>query len=232
VILRMQDARTKQYVPVPFHYAGVGKEFPTAPRDSFLLANRDYIAAQTHSDAVGAFLIDTRGRETAAVASVIRSQLGASVTVTDLAHTRRVIASSLTAVDLAGLTRVELGFALALAAAAAGLVLGLGFAERRRTFAIVHALGGRSRQLGAFVWSEAAYVFGFGLILGTIGGALLSQALVRILTGVFDPPPETLAIPWAYLLTATAVGLVAVVIAAMVALREAAHPQLTVLRDV
>ena len=32
------------------HYAGIAKEFPTAPRDSFLIANSDYIAARTGSD--------------------------------------------------------------------------------------------------------------------------------------------------------------------------------------
>jgi putative ABC transport system permease protein len=210
----------------------VGKEFPTAPRDSFLLANRDYIAAQTHSDAVGLFLVDTSGHSSAPVAAAIRRRLGTAATVTDLSHTRHVVASSLTAVDLAGLTRVELGFAFALAAAAAGLVLWLGFTERRRTFAIVHALGGRPRQLGAFVWSEAAYVLGFGLVLGTIGGTLLSRALVKVLTGVFDPPPDALAVPWSYLIAATAVGVVAVAVAATLAIREASRPQLAVLREV
>ena len=67
--------------------------------------------------------------------------------MTDIAHTRDVVGSSLTAVDLAGLTRVELGFALVLAAAAGGLVLLLGLAERRRTFAIATALGATARQL-------------------------------------------------------------------------------------
>ena len=38
---------------VPFHYAGVAKEFPTAPTDSFLVANADYVARATGSDAVG-----------------------------------------------------------------------------------------------------------------------------------------------------------------------------------
>ena len=153
-------------------------------------------------------------------------------TVTDLTHTRHIIASSLTAVDLAGLTQVELGFALALAAAATGLVLWLGFAERRRTFAIVHALGARPRQLAAFVWSEASYVLVVGLGLGVIGGGLLSQALVKILTGVFDPPPDALAIPWTYLTIATTVGVIAVVVAASLAVREAGKPQLSVLRDI
>ena len=232
VTLRLQDAQTKQYIPVPFHYVGVGKEFPTAPRDSFLLANRDYIAAQTHSNAVGLFLINTGGHAPAPIADVLRRQLGTGVTVTDLTHTRRIIASSLTAVDLSGLTQVELGFALALAAAATGLVLWLGFAERRRTFAIVHALGARPRQLGAFVWSEAGYVLGVGLALGAVGGGLLSHALVKILTGVFDPPPDALAVPWSYLITATAVGIGAVIVAATLAVREASKPQLSVLRDV
>ena len=232
IILRLQDARTKKYIPVPFHYAGVGKEFPTAPRDSFLVANRDYIAAQTHSDAVGLFLVDTGGHRSAPIADGLRQQLGTGVTVTDLAHTQRVVASSLTAVDLSGLTKVELGFALALAAAATGLVLWLGFAERRRTFAIAHALGARPRQLGAFVWSEAGFVLGVGLALGAIGGALLGHALVKILTGVFDPAPDALAVPWSYLIFATAVGVAAVIVAASLAVREASKPHLSVLRDV
>ncbi|MGI8754329.1 MAG: ABC transporter permease, partial [Acidimicrobiales bacterium] len=120
VTLRLQNGRTKQYRNVGFHYVGVAKEFPTAPRDSFLLANADYISRQTGSDTVGAFLVDTGGTNIAAVAARVRSQVGSVATVTDLASSRKLIGSSLTAVDLAGLTRVELGFALALAAAATG----------------------------------------------------------------------------------------------------------------
>ena len=50
-----------------------------------------------------------------------------------------------------------------LAAAATGLVLGLGLAERRRTFAIAAALGASRASSAAFVWSEAAFVTGGGL---------------------------------------------------------------------
>src|SRR5262249_10040517 len=57
--LRLQDGRTKKLVTVPFRYAGVVTEFPTAPSDSFLVANADYVAAQTGSSTVGAFLVDT-----------------------------------------------------------------------------------------------------------------------------------------------------------------------------
>ena len=52
------------------------QEFPTAPHDSFLLANASYIAKKTGSDTVGAFLVDTGGRNIGAVAERLRQQLG------------------------------------------------------------------------------------------------------------------------------------------------------------
>ena len=42
--LRMQSARDHAYHVVPFHYVGVVREFPTAPRDSFFVANASYVA--------------------------------------------------------------------------------------------------------------------------------------------------------------------------------------------
>jgi putative ABC transport system permease protein len=30
-------------------------------------------------------------------------------------------------------------------------------------------------------------------------GALLTQTLVKVLTGVFDPPPSAITVPWPYL---------------------------------
>src|SRR5690348_9170590 len=51
--LRLQDARTKRLRTVPFHYVGVANEFPTAPTDSFLVANAGYVARATGSAAVG-----------------------------------------------------------------------------------------------------------------------------------------------------------------------------------
>jgi len=132
IVLRLQDGRTKRLTEVPFHYAGVANEFPTAPHDSFLVANAGYVARTTGNDAIGAFLLDTAGASPASVAGRVRTVVGSQGLVTDIATSRRIIGSSLTAVDLGGLTRVELGFALVLAAASSGLVLALGMAERRR----------------------------------------------------------------------------------------------------
>lgn len=228
--LRLQDGRTKQYVDVPFHYVGVVTEFPTAPSDSFLLANADYIAAQTGSDTVGAFLVDTGGANIGGVAATLRRQFGTSATVTDIATSRKIIGSSLTAVDLGGLTRVELGFALALAAAATGLTLWLGLAERRRTFTIAAALGANRRQLGAFVWAEAGIVTLAGLVTGTATAWALSNMLVKVLHGVFDPAPAHLLVPWPYLAIVGAVAIVATTAAALAAIRTAHRPHVELLR--
>ncbi len=197
VMLRLQNGVTKKFANVPFHYIGIAKEFPTAPRDAFLVANADYITKMTGSNAVGSFLVQTDTPKQTAAA--LRTKLATSATVTDIATDRKIIGSSLTAVELGGLTKVELGFALALAAAAGGLVLGLGFAERRRTFAIARALGARSPAMGAFVYSEALLVIVGGLAIGAIGGTWISFMLVKVLTGVFDPPPAAAAVPVLYL---------------------------------
>lgn len=229
--LRLQDGLTKRYAPVAFHYVGVAKEFPTAPSDSFLVANADYIARMTGSDAVGTFLVQTDGTNPTLVARRVRDAVGTSAAVSDIAGQRRVIGSTLTAVELAGLTRLELAFALGLAVAATGLTLGLGFRERRRAFAIATALGARPRQLGGFVWTESAFVVGLGGILGVAIATGLTWMLVKVLTGVFDPPPDALAVPWGYLGAVAGVAWAAVAAAGAVTLRALRRPALEELRD-
>jgi putative ABC transport system permease protein len=216
---------------VPFHYLGIVTEFPTAPKDSFFVANASYIAAQSGSDKAEQYLIGTGSTAPRVVADHLRAALGASVQVSDIQTTRTVIGSSLTAVDLGGLTRVELGFALVLVAAATGLLLALGFTERRRTFALAGVLGAGRRQLAAFVWSEVLVTTLVGALLGAGLGAALSQMLVKVLTGVFDPPPTRLTVPWAYLGAAAAVAVVVTVLAAGRAVVMARRPPLEVLRD-
>jgi putative ABC transport system permease protein len=216
LILRLQDRQTHALISVTFTFVGVVKEFPTAPRDSFLVANAAYAGSATHDTSPSTYLVDTAGSSPAGVAAAVRQVVGVGPRVTDLSSTRRIVGSSLTAVDLGGLTRVELGFAFAFMIAATSLVLALGFAERRRTYALAAALGARPRQLGAFLWSEAGFVLVAGLVCGAVAGWALSEMLVAVLTGVFDPPPAALAVPWVYLgsllvLSVATVALVVVV---------------------
>ncbi|MFC8345083.1 FtsX-like permease family protein [Streptomyces sp. NPDC057280] len=231
VNLRVQDARTKALHTVPFHYAGIAKEFPTAPKDSFFVANASYVAKATGSDAVGAFLLDTGGSHQKQIAAQLRGQLGTGATVTDLTQSRGTVGTSLTSVDLAGLTRIELAFAVLLAAGAGGLVLALGLAERRRTFAIATVLGARARHLRGMVLTEALVLAAGGLAGGALIGWALSQMLVKVLTGVFDPPPAGLSVPGAYLALTGAAALAAIVAAALNGIRRTRRPAVEELRD-
>ncbi|MGW3123193.1 FtsX-like permease family protein [Streptomyces sp. NPDC001107] len=231
VNLRIQDARTKALRTVPFHYVGVAKEFPTAPKDSFFVANASYITKATGSEAVGAFLLNTGGTQQKQIAAHLRGRLGTAVTVTDLTQTRGTVGTSLTSVDLAGLTRIELAFAVLLAAGSGGLVLALGLAERRRTFAIATVLGAKPHHLRGMVLTEALLLAAGGLAGGALIGWALSEMLVKVLTGVFDPPPASLPVPGGYLaLTATA-AVIAVLAAALNGIRGTRRPAVEELRD-
>jgi putative ABC transport system permease protein len=228
--LRLQDLHTHKFKTVPFHYVGVVKEFPTAPTDSFLVANQSYVAKVTNDNSVGAFLLQTSGGPHA-VAQRVRRVVGTAAQVSDIQAQRRVVGSNLTAVELGGLTRVELGFALVLAIAACGMTLALGFRERRRTFAIAHALGARRSQLGAFVWSESLFVTIGGLALGAALAVVMAEMLIKILTGVFDPAPDHAAIPWVYLLCVAASTAVAGAMAAAGAVQRLSRTTPEELRD-
>jgi putative ABC transport system permease protein len=199
VQLRVQSTAGGQPVTATFHYIGVAKEFPTAPKDSFLVANADYLATVTGDTSVSSFLLDTGGRHDPALLDAVARAAGPGTTVTPLTAAVATIGSSLSSVDLRGLTGLELGFAVALGAAAGGLVLAIGMAERRRMFVVIRALGARGRQAAAFVIGEAGVTVVLGVVLGAVLGAVLARVLVAVLSGVFDPPPSALAVPWAYL---------------------------------
>jgi putative ABC transport system permease protein len=203
-----------------------------APKDSFLVANTSYIAQQTGSSAAEIVLMRASGNP-ADLASQARSVVNAlpGARVTDIGSTQRLIGSSLTAVDLRGLTGLELTFAILLVAGATGLILALGLAERRRTFALLAALGAKSHQLGAFLWSEGVVIQASGGVIGIALGFGIAQMLVTILTGVFDPPPETLSIPWLYLVLMAAAAIASMIAAVLSTQLASRRPAMEVLRD-
>jgi putative ABC transport system permease protein len=229
--LRLQNGVTNAYRTIPFHFAGVVKEFPTAPRDSFLVANAGYVARRTGTDAVGAFLVQTDGTSPSVVARRLGAVTGTGARVTNIEAQRRIVGSNLTAVELSGLTKIELAFALVLALAASGLSLALGFQERRHTFALARAIGARPRQLGGFVWGESLFVTVAGLVLGVALAAAIAWMLVKVLTGVFDPPPDVLAVPWGYLAALVALTVAGVAAAGALTLRGLRREDVGALRD-
>lgn len=209
----------------------VAGSWPPPSKDSFLVANGAYVAEQTHDPTTGTFLVDTTQGQERAIASVARNDLGSTAVVTDITQTRGLIGSSHTAVDLRGLTRVELALAAILVLAAAALVTGLQLAERRRTFAIAAALGARRRQLVKLAVSEAALTTALGLTAGALIGWAMSHMIVKVLSGVFDPPPATLAIPWSYLTVIALAALAAVAVASAVASRLTTSATVADLRE-
>jgi putative ABC transport system permease protein len=230
--LRLQSASDHQYHSIAFRFIGVVREFPTAPKDSFLVANAEYIAKVTGSSAAEIALLRTDGNS-AAVASAAEGIVSPfpGIKVRDIGTAQHLIGSSLTAVDLAGLTRIELVFAVIMVAGAAGLILALGLADRRRSFAILSALGAKPRQLGTFLWSEGLLIFSLGGAIGLPGGVAMAWMLVKLLTGVFDPPPDRLAMPWLYVVGLVAAAIVSIAIAVIGAQHSTRIPAVQRLRD-
>jgi putative ABC transport system permease protein len=230
VVLRVQTDQDGDAVSVPFQYVGVVNEFPTAPRDSFIVANADYITAATGHTGTDTYLLDTSGASPASVADAVRGMTGAAAVVTDITTSRAVVGSTLTAVDLEGLTRIELTFALLLVAGASGLTLALGLTERRLSFAIATALGATRRQVGGFVWAESLYIAIVGIVAGLVVAWTITNLLVTVLDGVFDPPPQAAAVPWTYLAVTLCCVVIAASVGTTVAIRIARRSPLAMLR--
>jgi putative ABC transport system permease protein len=230
--LRLQNATDHQYRVVPFRFVGVAREFPTAPRDSFLVANAEYIAKMTGSSAAEVVLMRVTGNPATIrdrAIQVVRDIPGAKVR--DITEATKLMGSSLTAVDLGGLTGLELSYAVLLSACAAGLVLALGVLDRRRSFAAMAALGAKPAQILAFLKSEALLIFVAGSVLGALTGAAVAWMLVQLLAGVFDPPPDHLTVPWLYLGLLFAAAAVSVSVAVGIAERRVEVTPILTLRQ-
>jgi putative ABC transport system permease protein len=197
--LRVLDRVTGRFRIVPFHVVGVVQEFPAAPRDSFMVANLAYLERVTHGQGPNVLLVKT-SRDPSAVARRIAAATKTGGTL--VKNIRQQVAqtvSSITTVDLSGISGIEEAFAILLASAATALFVSVALAERRQEFATMAALGTRLRTIAAFLWSEAAIVIAAALALAALLGWLLAEMLVAMLQHVFDPPPDHLAVPWGYL---------------------------------
>lgn len=229
--LRLQFVSDHAYHVVPFKFIGIAREFPTAPKDSFLIANAKYIASATGIPTSEIVLIKA-SIEPSVLAGNLKSTLTEhkNLVVSDISQAVHRIGSSLVAVDLRSLTGLELAFAVPLVAGAIGLIFALGLAERRRSFAILRALGATSQHLGAFLWSEALFVYVFGTTAGLGLGWAIAWMLTKLMTQVFDPPPDALYVPWSYLIALCLAGLAAVILTVLMQLRHSKEPLTSAMR--
>jgi putative ABC transport system permease protein len=228
VRLRLKD-RSNLYRTVPFHVVGVVTEFATAPRDSFVVANRSYLTQATGVASVETLLVRTQNPKL--VAARIHAPAGAQVNDTSAPSTTVTSASGLAAGSLSGLAALTLAFGLVLATASAGLVLIVGALQRRQSLVSLAILGASTRQRAGFLWTEARALIVAGIAFGITTGLVIAAELVKVLNGIFDPPPQHPAIPWTFLGSLLGAVVVTAVGATAVAGRWAARVDASRLRD-
>ncbi|MDX6504065.1 MAG: putative transport system permease protein [Gaiellaceae bacterium] len=208
--LRVLDRSTGGFRVVPFHVVGIVQEFPSAPRDSFMVANIGYLERRASSGGANVLFVRTSGDPHQVAGTIASATRADGAAVRDIRQQAAQTTSSITTVDLSGISRIEEEFAIALAALAAILWISLTLAERRVELATMRALGASLREVGAFLWSEVLLVVAASIGLAALLGWLLAEMLVAMLTHVFDPPPDHLAAPWPFL---AALGLATIVAA-------------------
>ncbi len=219
LMIRVPDAHGVLQT-VTFQMAGIALEFPTAPKDAFLVANLSYVSSQTNNNNIS-YILARASADPAAVAEQLQAQLGSAWQVADLNTTSARLANAITSVDLAGLVFIELVFAVLIGAIGSGLFLLAELSVRRRELATIEAIGAEPRQLRNAIGGEILVMGLAGILAGLIVGGLVGATLLQTLAGLFDPPAEFPALPFAALaglILAVALGLGAAVLIASRAL--------------
>ena len=197
--LRLQDGAHEAVHdgPVPLRRRRQGVP-DRADATRFLVANADYVAAHDRQRrGRRRSCVQTDGTSPHARRRSASAQSSARAPqVTDIVDQRQVVGSNLTAVELSGPHAGRARRSRSCwpspppdSRSASGFQRAAPHVRDRR------ALGARPRQLGGFVWSESAFVTGGGLVLGRRSPRRLTTMLVKVLTGVFDPPPDALVDP-------------------------------------
>jgi putative ABC transport system permease protein len=179
-----------------------------------MVANLRYLGRATHDSGPNVVFARAGSDPVALAHSVAKATRSLGVSVRDIRQQMVQTGSSITTVDLRGISRIEEAFVLVLAAAAMALFVSVALAERRQELATMAALGAPLCRVAAFLWSEAALVLAASLALAALLGWLLSEMLVAMLRHVFDPPPDHLSAPWAYLAALGLAGIAGAVLAA------------------
>jgi putative ABC transport system permease protein len=211
------DHATGKFKVVPFHVIGIVQEFPSAPKDSFMVANLPYLQSVTHDPGPNVLFVAAKGDPVALGQRVAAETKQYGTSVRDIRHQLTQTTSSITTVDLTGISRIEEAFALLLAAATMGLFVAVGLSERRQELATMAALGASLRRASAFLWSEALLVLAAAFALAALLGWLLAEMLVAMLQHVFDPPPDQLYWPWSFLGGLAGAAIVGTLVAAALA---------------
>src|SRR4051812_22516683 len=150
----------------------------------------------------------------------------AAALVNDITAPRIAVpcASGLAAGSLTGLATLTLAFGLLLAAANAGLVLIVGAADDADPWS--HSPYSAPTPANVPVSSDGSTHPDFaGIVGGLTTGTLIAAELIKVLNGVFDPPPQRPALWWTF------AGTVLLVVPAPAALATAGSARWTARLD-
>src|SRR5207302_5237331 len=154
---------------------------PSAPRSLFMLATISSPERATHDPGANVVFVKSAGDPAALAHRIAAATRADGTIVKDIRGQVAQTVSSITSIDLRGISRIEEAFVLVLAAAAMALFVAVGLAERRQELATMAALGASLRQAAAFLWSEAVLVLAGALALAALLGWLLAEMLVAML---------------------------------------------------
>ena len=221
VKLQLPNRVSGKPVPVTLHAVGLFKNFPSSPQGVDLVTSAALYQGVTHAVAPDFYLLRTDGSDStnAAVAAALAAGPGKSqqMTIDTTAKAFNLDQSSLAALNLNGLGRLEGAYMVLMSALGIGIfVFGL-LLQRRKEHITLRALGMRMRQLQTLVLGEAGAVTVLSLLIGTAVGVAMALMFVQILTPLFTVPPQGLAIPFASLSLLATMVLAATVLASLVA---------------
>src|SRR5216117_2099244 len=102
--LRVLDHQSGKFRVVPFHVIGIVQEFPSAPKDSFMVTNLSYLQAADHGSGPNVVFAKTSGHPTAVAKRVATATKADGTKVENIDQQTAQTVSSITTVDLTGIS--------------------------------------------------------------------------------------------------------------------------------
>ena len=186
---------TKRETQARFRVVGLFERFPGTAAGANLVIDLERYRAETGIEPVDFFLASVTDRSPAGLDRAVAALQAGPGAGTPLHIETSETAldkdqSSLTAVNVNGLLRLDAFFVLLMSATAIGIfVFGL-LLQRRGEYVALRAQGLRSGELRALVLVEAAVVTICGLAAGAAVGVLTAALSIRILRGLFILEPR------------------------------------------
>lgn len=181
-------------VPITFRAVGVFTNFPAFPQGIDLVADRTTVATAIGKTTADFFLLrtaDASGETLAGVAERVRAaQASSAFLVQTSQDAYDQDQSTLTALNLGGLSGIEVAFTALMCAAAAAIFVATTLATRRKEYITLRALGVPAGSVYRLVIAEAAALVVAGLAIGLVDGAAMATLSIQILAPLFIVPPQ------------------------------------------